>query len=89
MIVLGIIFKWIKRLLILFLALSLIGVLLFRFIPIPFTPFMVVKTIEQVSAGKGFRWHKTWVPLAQISKNVPKAMLAAEDQNFLSHHGFD
>ena len=89
MIILGIIFKWIKRLLILFIACSLIGVLLFRFIPVPFTPFMVVRTIEQVSEGKGFRWHKKWVPLQQISKNVPKAMLAAEDQNFLEHNGFD
>ena len=50
---------------------------------------MVVRTIEQVSEGKGFRWHKKWVPLQQISKNVPKAMLAAEDQNFLEHNGFD
>jgi monofunctional biosynthetic peptidoglycan transglycosylase len=50
---------------------------------------MVVKTIEQVSDGKGFRWHKEWVPLSQISKHVPKAMLAAEDQNFINHNGFD
>ena len=62
---------------------------MFRFIPVPFTPFMVVKTIEQVSDGKGFRWHKEWVPLSQISKHVPKAMLAAEDQNFINHNGFD
>jgi monofunctional biosynthetic peptidoglycan transglycosylase len=89
MIIIGIIFRWIKRLVILFFALSLIGVLLFRFIPVPFTPFMVVKTIEQVSDGKGFRWHKEWVPLSQISKHVPKAMLAAEDQNFINHNGFD
>lgn len=50
---------------------------------------MVVKSIEQVSDGKGFRWHKKWVPLSQISANVPKAMLAAEDQNFINHNGFD
>jgi len=89
MFILGFVLRWLKRLLIIFVVFSIIGVLLFRFIPIPFTPFMVYKTIEQVSGGKGFRWHKTWVPLKEVSKQVPRALMAAEDQHFLEHHGFD
>jgi len=30
-----------------------------------------------------------WVPLEQISPNLQRAILAGEDTNFLTHHGFD
>jgi monofunctional biosynthetic peptidoglycan transglycosylase len=30
-----------------------------------------------------------WVPLARISPNLQRAVLAGEDTNFVTHHGFD
>jgi monofunctional biosynthetic peptidoglycan transglycosylase len=33
------------------------------------------------------RW--TWVPLARISPNLQRAVIAAEDASFLNHEGFD
>src|SRR3954451_8903814 len=30
-----------------------------------------------------------WVPLARISPNLQRAVLAGEDTNFATHHGFD
>ena len=33
------------------------------------------------------RW--TWVPLARISSNLQRAVIAAEDASFLNHEGFD
>src|ERR687889_1653515 len=30
-----------------------------------------------------------WVPLSRISVNLQKAVLAGEDTNFVTHHGFD
>src|SRR5690349_7534389 len=33
------------------------------------------------------RW--TWVPLARISSNLQRAVIAAEDASFLNHEGFE
>ena len=54
-------------------------VLLFRFIPIPNTPYMV-------SEGS---ISYTWISLDKVSANVPLAIVAAEDANFCNHWGFD
>jgi len=32
---------------------------------------------------------QTWVPLEKISPNLQRAVLAGEDSNFATHHGFD
>lgn len=34
-------------------------------------------------------WHHTWVSLDEMSKYMPVAVMASEDQRFLQHHGFD
>ena len=54
-------------------------VLLFRFIPILTTPYMV-------SEGS---ISYTWISLDKVSANVPLAIVAAEDANFCNHWGFD
>ena len=54
-------------------------VLLFRFIPIPTTPYMVSE--RPISY--------TWISLDKVSANVPLAIVAAEDVNFCNHWGFD
>jgi monofunctional glycosyltransferase len=55
--------------------------LLFRVLPIPGTPEMLVSLIQ----GKGASYHWT----EDISPRLERAVIAAEDQNFCSHHGFD
>ena len=54
-------------------------VLVFRFIPITTTPYMV-------SEGS---ISYTWISLDKVSANVPLAIVAAEDANFCNHWGFD
>ena len=54
-------------------------VFLFRFIPIPTTPYMVSE--RPISY--------TWISLDKVSTNVPLAIVAAEDANFCNHWGFD
>ena len=54
-------------------------VLLFRFIPILTTPYMVSE--RPISY--------TWISLDKVSANVPLAIVAAEDANFCNHWGFD
>lgn len=77
------------RLLLWFLGLSVVSVILFRFVPVPFTPLMLVRCIEQKSDGKEMKLRKDWTALDQMSAAMPLAVIAAEDQNFEEHFGFD
>jgi monofunctional biosynthetic peptidoglycan transglycosylase len=86
---LKIIFRFIKRLLLLFLVLSVGSVILFRFVPVPFTPLMFSRAMETYSEGPGFGWKKEWVPLSDLPASVSHAMICAEDSRFEEHWGFD
>ena len=44
---------------------------------------------EAQAKGQEPRREQTWVPLDKISPNLQRAVLAGEDTNFLTHHGFD
>jgi monofunctional biosynthetic peptidoglycan transglycosylase len=57
--------------------------LIYRFLPVPITPLMVIRLIE----GEGL--DRTWVPLAAIAPALPRAVVAAEDNRFCEHFGFD
>ena len=50
---------------------------------------MVVRAIENKSAGKEIYFSHDWVPLENISVNLQKAVIASEDGYFLKHNGFD
>lgn len=64
-------------------------VLLFKFVPVPFTPLMAIRAIEQKLDGKEMRSSHDWVSIEEISPNLQKAVIASEDGNFLTHSGFD
>jgi monofunctional glycosyltransferase len=64
-------------------VISLFFVALYRFVPVPVTWLMV----ERAFAGDGLR--RDWVALDDISPNLVRAVIAAEDSKFCSHHGFD
>ncbi|MDD5150308.1 MAG: monofunctional biosynthetic peptidoglycan transglycosylase [Flavobacterium sp.] len=72
-----------------FFGLSIFFVVLFKFVPVPFTPLMVIRVIENKSAGKEFYFSHDWEPIENISINLQKAVIASEDGTFLSHNGFD
>jgi len=44
---------------------------------------------EAQAKGQQPRREQVWVPLERISTNLQRAVLAGEDTNFLTHHGFD
>ena len=44
---------------------------------------------EAQTKGQQPRREQVWVPLDRISPNLQRAVLAGEDTNFLTHHGFD
>jgi monofunctional glycosyltransferase len=63
-----------------FIAISLFLVLLFRFVPVPITATML---FDRNGAARD------WEPLPNISPNLVRAVIAAEDGKFCQHHGFD
>ena len=77
------------KILIWFVGISLFIVIIFKFVPVPFTPLMVSRAVENKLAGKEMICNHDWVPIEKISKNLQKAVIASEDGTFLIHHGFD
>ena len=71
------------------LVLSILPVLVFRFSPVPVSGLMVQRRIEAWSDAKPYASRHRWVPLEEISPNLGAAVIAAEDQNFTEHFGFD
>ena len=71
---------WIVKLAFGLLALSLALVVLFKFVPVPVTATMVMDE-------HGIT--KDWEPLADIDRNMVRAVIAAEDGKFCTHDGFD
>ncbi len=66
-----------------FLAASMAVVVLYRVLPPPATPLMLIR------AAQGYGMTKAWRPLEQISPNLVRAVIAGEDARFCEHHGFD
>ncbi len=72
-----------------FFGLSLFLVILLKFVPVPFTPLMLMRFVENKTAGKEVYFSHDWEPLENISVNLQKAVIASEDGLFLKHNGFD
>ena len=64
-------------------GLPLVVVLIYRVVPVPLTPLMVSRAMD----GRGID-HR-WKPLSEISPNLVRAVVAAEDSHFCEHMGFD
>lgn len=50
---------------------------------------MVIRAIENIGTDEPVIWSHSWVPLDEMSKYMPVAVIASEDQRFLEHYGFD
>jgi monofunctional biosynthetic peptidoglycan transglycosylase len=77
---------WLRRIarLLLFVAgLVLLSIVVFRFVNPPITPVMVVEKL------KGNTLRRDWVPLEEISPQLPLAVIASEDGRFCVHWGVD
>lgn len=72
-----------------FFGISIFLVVFFKFIPVPITPLMVMRVIENKLNGKEIYLIHDWVPIENISNNLQKAVIASEDGTFLKHNGFD
>lgn len=61
----------------------LLVLLLYRFVPPPGTPLMVIRLFE------GEAIQKQWMPLDHIAPALPRSVVAAEDNLFCQHWGID
>jgi len=83
------IFSWAKKVLFIFFIGSIGLTLMYRFVDPFLTPLMMIRTFQQVFGPDKVRWKHDWVDMKEMSPFIPKATLAAEDQKFFEHNGFD
>ncbi|MDQ3051948.1 MAG: monofunctional biosynthetic peptidoglycan transglycosylase [Bacteroidota bacterium] len=65
-------------------------VIIYRFLPPPITPLMVIRLFEQaIDENRDMRLYKDWVAIDDMSPAMPLAVITSEDQRFEEHYGFD
>ncbi|MCB0432978.1 MAG: transglycosylase domain-containing protein, partial [Mangrovimonas sp.] len=82
-------FRFLFKTVLWFVVVSIALVVLFRWVPVPATPLMAIRYFEQKKEDKNRVFKHDWVPLEKISKNLQLAVICSEDQNFVTHNGFD
>ena len=85
--------KWIAKLLLIkiplaFVAVTVLWVLMLKWMPVWVTPLMISRSMEYRSDDT-FRTHKKWRSYEKISPELAKAVIASEDNLFATHNGFD
>ncbi len=80
--------RFLGKVMLWFMLLSIAGVVLFRFVPVPGTPLMAIRSVQsqQRRATDG---QLLVVSYNQISDHLKQAVIASEDQRFYAHKGFD
>lgn len=72
--------QWIRNIIAFLFVLSLLSVLIYKYVPVYYTPQMML-TRSHIS-------HQ-WRPLTDISQHLVQAVVASEDNFFLIHNGFN
>lgn len=75
--------RWALKILLAFLILSVLWVLLYRFVDPPLT------FTEAADAMWGNGASRQWAPIERIDRDMVRAAIAGEDGRFCAHHGFD
>jgi len=79
--------NFIKWMLVTLVGGSILLVFAFRFLPVYTSPLMFIRAWDQVSRGERIRWHHQWVPLEDMSPDLPLAVMSCEDQKLLIQRG--
>ncbi|MGD9502527.1 MAG: monofunctional biosynthetic peptidoglycan transglycosylase [Methyloceanibacter sp.] len=77
---------WLRRALWVFLAVAaaiLLSIVVFRSVPPPITPVMLVEKL------RGHTLRREWLPLEDMSRQLPLAAISSEDGRFCDHWGVD
>ncbi len=84
----SLLFKWLTRLLAGWLALTLVVILLLRYLDPPVWSWMIQRELDP-PAGYPQKHRHQWLDLHQIAPAIQLAVVASEDQRFPSHYGID
>ncbi|MBN6149584.1 monofunctional biosynthetic peptidoglycan transglycosylase [Xanthomonas sp. AmX2] len=82
--------RWLLAAPLLFAAASVLQVAVLRFVDPPFSAMMAERQLRAWGQGEwSFRIAYDWRDAQQIAPSLPISLVAAEDQRFPLHHGFD
>ncbi|PVW15205.1 monofunctional biosynthetic peptidoglycan transglycosylase [Marixanthomonas spongiae] len=79
-------FKFILKLVIWFIVITVVWVVAYKFVPVPYTPLMAIRSYN---GGENYETKHQWKSMDGISAYLQLAVICAEDQNFMAHNGFD
>ena len=69
----------------LFFGSTVLAVVMLKFVPVYYTPLMFIRLFQ----NEGMKLEHHWVPMSEISRQMPLAVMGGEDAHFREHHGFD
>ncbi|CAO1661772.1 monofunctional biosynthetic peptidoglycan transglycosylase [Salinicola sp. NYA28a] len=72
-----------------FVGLSVLFVLVFRFVPVFGSMVMAERKVSSWFQGENLTIEQQWEPWSRLSDNAKVAVMAGEDQRFPDHWGFD
>lgn len=72
-----------RNVLIIFIVITILPVIIYKWVNPPITPLMLIRKFEGNSITKD------WVPISEMSAYLPQAAIVAEDDEFMNHYGFD
>lgn len=81
------IFRFLLKCCVWFIILTVLWVVIYRYIPIYYTPLMAIRSFENTEKSSTFKHN--WVDIEDISIHLQKAVICSEDQKFVNHNGFD
>ena len=78
--------RFLLKIVLWFITLSILWILVYKFVPVPYTPLMVLRNME---GDDSFELKHQWKSIDEISTELQLAVICSEDQNYLTHNGFD
>ena len=79
-------FRFLIKALLCFAVLSILWVLLYKYVAVSYTPLMILRYME---TEESYETKHHWKSIEEISESLQLAVICSEDQNFLEHNGFD
>lgn len=71
-----------------FFGITFLWIIILKWVPVYITPLMVIRSVQYIGDDT-FNTYKRWKPISKISNNMTLAVMASEDNKFLTHNGFD
>ncbi|MDR3140127.1 MAG: monofunctional biosynthetic peptidoglycan transglycosylase [Tannerellaceae bacterium] len=68
---------------------SIMAVFILKYVPVYYTPLMVIRVFEQLKEKKKVKIQHKWMPVSKIAQPLIQAVVTSEDNLFLEHNGFD